>query len=201
MSSLAIFGAVTQHSRDSEALPSNDPDWILLARRIFWGCTVPQLNLPLFPAGAARISDNLSVATEDGRVTYFNGVMPVFVHDENDVRTFQMITSQFCCNGNAKQADIVRAFGVTPISVKRSVKRYREKGVAGFYAKRESRGPAVLTPSVLSEAQQLFDDGLEAREVAEKLGLKLNTLAKAVRASRLHVAKKKIRHRPPMPRR
>jgi transposase len=39
-----------------------------------------------------------------------------------------MITAQFCVNGNAKQMDIVRAFGVTKISVKRAVKRYREQG-------------------------------------------------------------------------
>jgi hypothetical protein len=36
-----------------------------------------------------------------------------------------MITSQFCVNGCAKQSDIIRAFGVTSISVKRSVKTYR----------------------------------------------------------------------------
>jgi hypothetical protein len=48
--------------------------------------------------------------------------MPVFTHGEKDVATFRMITSQFCVSGYAKQSDIIRAFGVTSISVKRSVK-------------------------------------------------------------------------------
>jgi hypothetical protein len=46
-----------------------------------------------------------------------------------------MITAQFYTNGYVKQMDIVRAFGVTPISVKRAVKRYQEQGVQGFYAR------------------------------------------------------------------
>ncbi|MCG6867868.1 MAG: hypothetical protein LJE91_03820, partial [Gammaproteobacteria bacterium] len=66
-------------------------------------------------------------------MTYFNGSMPVFVHAEQDRASFQTIAAQFCVNGNAKQADIVRAFGVTKISLKRAVKRYREEGPKGYY--------------------------------------------------------------------
>jgi hypothetical protein len=42
-------------------------------------------------------------------------------------------TAQFCVNGHTQQMEIVRAFGVTKISVKRSVKLYREEGARGFY--------------------------------------------------------------------
>ena len=124
-------------------------------------------------------------------MTYFDGSMPVFVHDEADVASFRMITAQCCINGNAKQAEIVRAFGVTKISLKRAVKRYRVEGPKGFYTPRNRRGPAVLTPSVLAEAQQLFDEGLETPEVADRLGVKRDTLSKAVRAARLHKRLKK----------
>jgi transposase-like protein len=113
------------------------------------------------------------------------------MHAEKDIRTFRMITAQFCITGSAKQADIARAFGVTLISVKRAVKLYREKGVSGFYEKPKPRGPAVLTAAVLNEAQQRFDEGLEISEVAEQLGVKRDTLAKAIRAGRLHKPLKK----------
>ena len=43
-----------------------------------------------------------------------------------------MFTSQLYINGSASQAEICRAFGVSKISVLRSVKLYREKGMAGF---------------------------------------------------------------------
>jgi hypothetical protein len=52
----------------------------------------------MFPEGATHITPMLVAMKENGRVTYFHGAMPVFEHDETDVRTFHMITSQFCCN-------------------------------------------------------------------------------------------------------
>jgi transposase-like protein len=152
---------------------------------------MPQMQLPVFPDGVTPITAELAFMKEDGRVTYFNGQMPVFVHDENDVRTFHLITSQFCINGNAKQSEIARAFGVSLISVKRAVKCYRDKGPEGFYAPRGRRGPAVLTAPVLASAQALLDEGQSVAKVAQELGLKRDTLAKAVAAGRLHKGVKK----------
>jgi len=149
------------------------------------------LVLPIFPEGATHITPMLVVVAENGCVTYFHGTLPVFTHDVDDIHTFHMITSQFCCTGSAKQSDIVRAFGVTKISVSRAVKRYREKGPGGFYTPRVSRGPAVLTPTVMAEAQRLLDEGSSIPEAAETLEIKRNTLAKAVRAGRLHTAQRK----------
>ncbi len=152
---------------------------------------MPQMHLPFFPDGVEHITSELACEKKHGQVTYFNGHMPVFVHDEQDIQTFRMITAQFCINGNATQADIARAFGVTLISVKRAVKRYREKGVSGFYAEPNRRGAAVLTAAVLKEAQERLDGGLEISELAEQLGVKRNTLAKAIGAGRLHKPTKK----------
>lgn len=64
---------------------------------------MPQMQLPIFPEGVTHITPELAFKKEGGRVTYLNGSMPVFAHDEKDIRTFRMITSQFCVNGNAKQ--------------------------------------------------------------------------------------------------
>jgi hypothetical protein len=109
-----------------------------------------------------------------------------------------MITSQFCDSGYAKQSDIVRAFGVTSISVKRSVKLYREKGSKGFYAPRVTRGAAVLVDSVVAQVEELLAGGAGEAEVAETLGLKRNTLQKAIRVGRIRVpAKKKSPAGPP----
>ena len=150
---------------------------------------MPQIQLPIFPAGVTHITPVLAFSKQDGRVTYFNGSMPVFVHDEEDVASFRRITAQLCVNG--KQADILHAFGVTKISLKRALKRYCEEGPKGFYKPLRRREPAVLTPEVLAEAQQLLDEGLENSEVADRLGIKRDTFSKAVRAGRLHKAVKK----------
>lgn len=159
-----------------------------------------QLHLPMFPSGVTQITDELAFGKEDGKVTYFNGHLPVFCHPENDIPTFRMITSQFCVNGRARQCDIIRAFGVTSISVKRAVKLYREKGPKGFYAPRVTRGAAVLLDAVVAQAEQLLAGGASAAEVAETLKLKRNTLEKAIRAGRVRRPVKKNRLMMTMPR-
>ena len=154
---------------------------------------MPQLQLPMFPNGVTHITSELAFEKRDGRITYFNGHMPVFTHEESDIATFRMITSQFCESGYARQRDIIRAFGVTSISVKRSVKLYREKGTKGFYAPRVTRGAAVLVDSVVGQIEELLAEGVSKAEVAKRLGLKLNTLQKAISAGRIRLpAKKKI---------
>lgn len=56
---------------------------------------MPQMLLPIFPAGVTEINDKLAFKKEDGVVTYFSATMPVFHHDETDIPSFKMIVSQF----------------------------------------------------------------------------------------------------------
>jgi transposase len=94
-------------------------------------------------------------------------------------------------SGYAKQSDIIRAFGVTKISVKRSVKLYREKGTRGFYAPRVTRGAAVLVDGVVEQVEELLAGGASAAEATRTLGVKRNTLEKAIRAGRIRAPIKK----------
>lgn len=153
---------------------------------------MPQVHFPIFPSGATAITPDLYFCKEDGNIVYFNWNMPVFMHPEDDIRTFRMYTSQLCVHGHAKQADIIRAFGVTKNSVLRGVRLFREKGPAGFYEKKKGRGAGVLTEEVLLQAQELLDEGKEPSEAARELGIKPNTLSKALRDGRLHAVKKNI---------
>lgn len=47
--------------------------------------TIPQLQLPIFPAGAKEINRNMAVQRKDVRVAYFHEQLPVFQHDEKSV--------------------------------------------------------------------------------------------------------------------
>lgn len=154
---------------------------------------MPQMQLPVFPEGATPINNNLGVIREGKTITYIYGSLPVFSHDVDDLRTFKMFTSQLYINGSAKQAEICRAFGVSKISLKRSVKIYREKGMGGFFEEPKRRGPAVLTPSVIKEVQGMLDNGHDIPDIAHRLDLKADTLRKAVLAGRLHKPGKKKR--------
>jgi transposase len=99
-------------------------------------------------------------------------------------------------NGTVKPKDIVRAFGVPMVTVKRYVKVMRERGSEGFYvAKPRHSSASVLKGEVLERAQQLLDEGRSVPEVAGELKVLANTLHKAIGAGRL--VKKRIPHRRP----
>ena len=160
-----------------------------------------QLQLPVFPAGVTQLSPDLGVSCRDGRVNYFYGTLPVFTHDAKDVKSFRLFTSQLYLEGKIKQADIVKVFGVSAISVKRAVKLYEAAGPGGFWRAQPTRGPSVLTAEVLKQAQEQLDQGRTLREVAAQLQVKYDTMRKAVRAGRLHEAVKKTQPTLPAARR
>lgn len=96
-----------------------------------------------------------------------------------------MFTAQLICQGACRQVDIIRVFGVSKNSVIRSVAKYRAGSVPAFYSPRAPRRAAVLTPEVTARAQQLFAAGWSRGDVAEHLGLKVDTLRKAIQQGRL----------------
>lgn len=146
---------------------------------------MPQTLLPMFPSDVTEINEAVSFAKREGTVFYFSGMMPVYSHAESDRASFRMYTSQLVINGNCTQAEIVRAFGISAISMKRYVKLYRREGTAGFFKERKARQPRVLTPQTLQKAQDLLQQGKERHAVAQELEIKPDTLRKAIKAGRL----------------
>jgi hypothetical protein len=147
---------------------------------------MPQMLLPIFPAGVTEINDKLAFKNEEGIVTYFNATMPVFQHAVDDLSSFKMITSQFYVLGTAKQVEIIAAFGVHSRLIKRAVKQYRERGTQSFFEPKRHRGAGVLTASVLHELQSLLDEGVSPGDAARRLSLKVDTVRKAIQHGRLH---------------
>lgn len=94
---------------------------------------MPQILLPFFPEDMTYINSYIGFQKRNGIIFYFNGMMPVYQHPEADIESFRFFTSQIVVNGNATQAEIVKAFGISPISVKRWVKKYRTQGARGFF--------------------------------------------------------------------
>jgi len=146
---------------------------------------MPQALLPLVAEGSTRINDSISLVRQDGQWVYFCGIKPVFQHAEGDQKAFRMFTAQLCVQGTVQQADIIRAFGISKSSVLRSVRKYRQQGVQGFYQPRRTRGAAVMTAEVIEQARQLLEEGLSKAEVARQLDVPYDTLRKAIDQGRL----------------
>src|ERR1035441_7737327 len=83
---------------------------------------MPQLQLPIFPAGVTEINSQIAVQTEAGMVFYLHGHLPVFQHEEQDVRSFRMFTSQMTEGGTVKPKEIVKTFGVPMITDRKSTR-------------------------------------------------------------------------------
>src|SRR4030095_5832557 len=106
---------------------------------------MPQIQLPVFPAGCEQINAHLAVERRDNHITYFNGHLPVFTHQADDLQSFRLFTTQLIVNGSATQAEIVEAFGVPSITVKRYVKKYRLGGAKAIFAPPRRREGSKLT--------------------------------------------------------
>jgi len=153
---------------------------------------MPQIQLPVFPAGTTHINARIAFDCEDGKVTYLNGHLPVFQHAEDDVAAFRLFTCQLVVNGTASQAEIARAFHVPARTVKRYVKRYREGGAKSFFTRPRRRAGSVVRGEAKEQVQALLDEGYSVPEVAKRSGILANTLHKAIRSKRLHQPKKRI---------
>src|SRR2546425_11330388 len=101
--------------------------------------SMPQLQLPIFPAGSECITDSIAVECRNKQVVYIYGTLPIFQHAEGDVQSFRLITSQLIDSGAARQVDIVDAFGVPLATVKRYLKLLRGHGSKAFFAEPQRR--------------------------------------------------------------
>ncbi|MBU1682841.1 hypothetical protein KJ742_02755 [Patescibacteria group bacterium] len=148
------------------------------------------MELPLFSEEVSLINSLIGYAKREGKVYYFNGQMPLFIHDEKDGDSFKMFMAQLYVTGNATQSEINKAFGMNPINMKRWVKKYKEEGAGGFYRKTRERKARVMTKEVLNKVGRLMEENYSLPEIAEELEIKVDTLRKAIREGKL---KKKSR--------
>ena len=150
-----------------------------------------QTRMPLFTEDITLITSDLGFQKRDGTVYYFHAGLPVFAHGESDRDSFKMVLSQFYVLGSCTQMDLVRALGVPAVSLKRWVKQYREEGPASFFRhERPVAQPRVMTPDVVAQAERLLEEGSSDGDAAKALGVKKDTLQKAIKKGRVRAVKK-----------
>ena len=155
---------------------------------------MPQVQLPIFPAGSVEINRELACRVEEDRVVYFNGHLPVFAHAKDDLASFRLFTSQLIVQGSATQGHVARAFGVPLVAIKRATKLYRERGPAGFFVSRPRREGSKLNAEKLEQARALLVQGYPLPVVSAQTGVLSDTLRKAIKAGRLPAVKKMGTH-------
>lgn len=152
---------------------------------------MPQVQLPIFPAGSVEINRDLACRVEGEQVVYYNGHLPVFTHAKSDLASFRMFTSQLIVQGSATQGHIAKAFGVPVVTIKRGTKLFRERGSAGFFVPKARREGSRLKGPKLEQARQLLGQGEPLKVVSQQTGILSDTLRKAIVAGRLPALKKR----------
>ena len=71
---------------------------------------MPQVQLPIFPEGVTHITAEVAFQRDEGKVYYFNGHLPVFVHEKRDLATFRMFIYEPACDQRQRDssADLAR---------------------------------------------------------------------------------------------
>lgn len=100
---------------------------------------MPQLQLPIFIDGITQIAPELGYSKDNGQIIYYNGTLPIFTHDEDDLGSFKMILSQLYINGSASQTQLANAFAIQKQALKRWVKKYRNEGIEAFFIEKRGR--------------------------------------------------------------
>ncbi len=146
-----------------------------------------QLLLPLISPGVTNINLRVSVFEQDNIWTYFLGEFPIYSHRVDDQPMFRLTIAQLIESGACRQIEIIEAFGISKSSVIRAQNKLRKGGSEAFFINNRGRnkGGTVLTPKVLDKAQSLLYKGLQRKEIAEDLGVKYDTLRKAITDGRL----------------
>lgn len=143
-------------------------------------------KLPLIPAGATAISQDVAVIRGEKAWIYTLDLLPIYSHEADDHQHFRLIIAQLVEAGACRPCEIVKTFGVTRNKVMRAHKQLREHGVRSFFERRGGRRTGtVLTTEKLAEAQALLDEGASRPEVAGELAVKPDTLRKAIADGRL----------------
>ena len=153
---------------------------------------MPQLQLPVFPAGAKEINSQIAVQCQDGKVAYVHGLLPVFQHEASSLKSFRFFTSHMIAHGTVRASEIAATFGVPLAAVKRYVGVYRQQGAEGFFQTRaRHRSETKLSEEIKEQASQLLEAGASVTEAARQLNVLPTTLHKAIRSGRLKWTKKK----------
>jgi hypothetical protein len=142
-----------------------------------------QLSLPGFPEGAIRIGSTVSVLERSGRVTYFVGMDNYFSHAKGDAAGRQMALATLVLNKHVRAVEVASSpLGVPYRTLMRWQAQLVEEGPGSFYAPRRTRGGSVMTPEKIAECGRLLQAGNSRAQVSQLAGVKVSTLAKAIRA-------------------
>ena len=143
-------------------------------------------NLPLLPVDAKPVSRSLAIQTSDEQVVFFNAAGPIYACRTDDHVGLRLGAQTMLKQELAGVRQIADALGLHRTTLFRDAKRLQEEGTAGLAGKRRGpKGPRLLTPQLLRNAQDMLTRGASMRATAAEVGVSEGTIRNAVQQGRL----------------
>lgn len=145
-----------------------------------------QVIMNLAPAGATEINERLCFFNEQSKVTYFLYGLPIFHHTEDEKFGYRLAAGMFVGHGYCRKSEIEKTWPASLGSIKNWVRDYNEYGASALIGSKKRKSVCVvLTETIRIQAQELLNEGYSRTDVAKQLGIKYDTIRKAVKSGRL----------------
>ena len=138
--------------------------------------------LPLHPAGSVRVADGVDLIENDlgGGVALWG--MLTWCWEPGDVVGRRLAVVQLVATGAASRVEVAAAFGVSTESARRWARAHEAGGAEALgEGVRGPKGPSRLTGEKRAEIRSARAEGLSMTRVAERTGVSLNSVSRALR--------------------
>lgn len=138
--------------------------------------------LPLHPAGSVRVADGVDLIENDlGGVVALWGML-TWCWEPGDVVGRRLAVVQLVATGAASRVEVAAAFGVSTESARRWARAHEAGGAEALgEGVRGPKGPSRLTGEKRAEIRSARAEGLSMTRVAERTGVSLNSVSRALR--------------------
>ena len=145
-----------------------------------------QTQLPLFPSSIQLFNPHVGVYRENDFVYYMHNGSPLFCHKTKDRNSYRYITSNLVVTNMCSPSEIARVFGVSTRSIQMGAKALRDKGIAWFFNRVETRGKCYkFTEESFVRAQELLDEDKANKDIAKELGVSVSAIKYHIQSGKL----------------
>lgn len=145
-----------------------------------------QQILPIFPDETKMVNYQVGFKQEDDFVHYFVNGMPVYCHEKDDKNGYRFVLATLVNNNFCSIKELSEALGIPRKSIERYAKALREKGMAHFFNRKETRGQChKFTPEKINKAQELLNDGHSQQGTAKIIGISESAIRYHLKAGTL----------------
>ena len=144
-----------------------------------------QSRLPFIPEKAKILSDNLALCRDGETYTFYNSSGPIFSFNQDDKLAKRTASGMLTTLGLAGTSALAEELDVHRNTVTRHKKQYQQGGVEALTDAPRVRDPYRFSTDKQEHAQELLNQGMSQRKVANEVGVSEGTIRYAIQQGRL----------------